>query len=815
MFQHTFKNLHTVLLVLFLFRSVTHGREYTTFVNNERNWEKQQPNGEKQIQETKENTELIVKQLRAFFENEKPYINAESVQVARENLAARQDLLLETNDSQLRLSGPSAGERQMRSYSKKGMRELHSSFSARDFGARARTENSETSFEDFGIESLPKPNDGRYGYLNEWVVHLEGGPELASSLLGDLGYRTHGQVNGFKDLYRVVRSDHPRIHKREAEHFTSQLRSHSQVVWAEQQQSKVREKRSYLDFMDPDSDRPLVRVKRRAAYQLDGSFAHQLNQLSGLKETAFEDPTWQNGYDKLFNKPETRLEQQVDVESKKRVILKRILRFPLNVRSVKKHADLSDIFNDELVDNQWYLYDTRVSTSLPRLDLGVLGAWQRNYTGQGVRVVVLDDGIDYLHDDLRENYDPNISYDFNDDDNDPYPRMTKLVVNSHGTKCAGEVAMAANNGKCGVGVAFRSSIGGIRMLDGHVSDRIEGESLSFARDKVDIVSCSWGPSDDGLTVEGPGRLASMALEKGVTEGRGGKGTIFIWASGNGGMTDDNCNADGYASSVYTTAITSASQSNKFPWYGERCASTLTSVYSSGAYSDQKIISTDLNNTCTTTFSGTSASAPLAAGIVALALEANPSLTWRDVQHLTVVSSNYDTLSNNEGWQQNALGLFFNLRFGFGLMDADKMVANAINWTRVPEKVVYSVNASQQTTDNWPLSFSGQNGAKLTFQVTGQLVQNGTFLEHVQAVLTVSTPKRGSLNILLDSPRGTRTTLLTPRDKDVSREGFLSWPFMSVHTWGEDPRGTWTLTILDSRFIFSGTKRLPDKSFLEL
>ncbi|KAA0201933.1 hypothetical protein HAZT_HAZT004776, partial [Hyalella azteca] len=291
--------------------------------------------------------------------------------------------------------------------------------------------------------------------------------------------------------------------------------------------------------------------------------------------------------------------------------------------------------------------------------------------------------------------DPTISYDFNDDDADPYPRFAADVVNSHGTKCAGEVAMAANNAKCGVGVAFRARIGGIRMLDGHISDRVEGESLSFARDAVDVVSCSWGPSDDGLTVEGPGRLATAALMKGVQEGRGGKGTIFIWASGNGGMTDDNCNADGYASSVYTAAVTSASQSNKFPWYGERCASTLTSVYSSGAYMDQKIISTDLNNTCTTTFSGTSAAAPLAAGIVALALEANGNLTWRDVQHLTVLSSNYDTLSDNEGWQQNALGFFFNLRFGFGLLDAEKMVTYALNWTTVPEKVVRSVNATQQ------------------------------------------------------------------------------------------------------------------------
>lgn len=61
---------------------------------------------------------------------------------------------------------------------------------------------------------------------------------------------------------------------------------------------------------------------------------------------------------------------------------------------------------------------------------------------------------------------------------------------------------------------------GIRMLDGDVSDRVEAESLSHARDTVDIMSCSWGPTDDGKTVEGPGILAQEALRKGVNEVRG-------------------------------------------------------------------------------------------------------------------------------------------------------------------------------------------------------------------------------------------------------------------------------------------------------
>lgn len=77
----------------------------------------------------------------------------------------------------------------------------------------------------------------------------------------------------------------------------------------------------------------------------------------------------------------------------------------------------------------------------------------------------------------------------------------------------------------------------------------------------------------------------------------------------------------YVTSIYTISIGSASQKGHAPWYSEKCPSTMAVTYSSGAYEDQMIVTTDINNTCTLSHSGTSASAPLAAGIVALALEA--------------------------------------------------------------------------------------------------------------------------------------------------------------------------------------------------
>lgn len=76
--------------------------------------------------------------------------------------------------------------------------------------------------------------------------------------------------------------------------------------------------------------------------------------------------------------------------------------------------------------------------------------------------------------------------------------------NKHGTRCAGEVAAIAFNDICGVGVAYKSKIGGVRMLDGTVNDAVEAKALGLNPDHIDIYSASWGPEDDGSTVDGPG-----------------------------------------------------------------------------------------------------------------------------------------------------------------------------------------------------------------------------------------------------------------------------------------------------------------------
>ncbi|CAH1254310.1 FURIN [Branchiostoma lanceolatum] len=441
-------------------------------------------------------------------------------------------------------------------------------------------------------------------------------------------------------------------------------------------------------------------------------------------------------------------------------------------------------FSDPEWSAMWYLHNPN------NLDMNVIPAWEKGYTGQGVVVTILDDGIERDHPDLEENYDPDASYDVNADDPDPMPRYNPSNENRHGTRCAGEVSSVANNDVCGVGIAYHSRIGGVRMLDGDVTDAVEAKSIGLRPEHIDVYSASWGPDDDGRTVDGPASLAKAAFETGIREGRGGKGSIFVWASGNGGRDEDSCNCDGYTNSIYTMSVSSASERGNIPWYLEKCSSTLATTYSSGSGAERQIVSTDLRHRCTESHTGTSASAPLAAAIVALTLEANPNLSWRDLQHIVVRTARPDNLHADD-FTTNAAGYKVSHAFGFGLMDAGAMVNLAERWQNVPPQRVCSVPGM-----NRPTSIPASNRLVLHKTTDGCKDTNKevTRLEHVQARLTITTMRRGELQIYLISPSGTRSTLLDHRSRDDSASGFNGWEFMTTHTWDENPEGTWTLEI---------------------
>uniref|UniRef100_A0A7N9AWV1 Proprotein convertase subtilisin/kexin type 5a n=1 Tax=Mastacembelus armatus TaxID=205130 RepID=A0A7N9AWV1_9TELE len=219
--------------------------------------------------------------------------------------------------------------------------------------------------------------------------------------------------------------------------------------------------------------------------------------------------------------------------------------------------------------------------------MNIAVAWKRGYTGKGVVVSVLDDGIEREHPDLKPNYDPLASYDVNGQDQDPSPNYSNNADNYHGTQCAGMVSATENNSQCTVGVSFYARIGGIRMLDGDVTDIVEAQSLSFSPQYIDIYLASWGPEDDGATVDGPGPLARLALQNGIRTGRRGRGSVFVWASGNGGQRGDHCSCDGYSSSIYTISISSSTWRGHQPDYLEQCTSILAAAYTGGETEDTR------------------------------------------------------------------------------------------------------------------------------------------------------------------------------------------------------------------------------------
>uniref|UniRef100_A0A674DRX4 Proprotein convertase subtilisin/kexin type 5b n=1 Tax=Salmo trutta TaxID=8032 RepID=A0A674DRX4_SALTR len=453
----------------------------------------------------------------------------------------------------------------------------------------------------------------------------------------------------------------------------------------------------------------------------------------------------------------------------------------------------SIFFNDAKWSSMWYIHcndDIHNCQS----DMNIVGAWKRGYTGKDVVVTILDDGIERNHPDLIQNYDNQASYDVNGNDMDPMPRYDASNENKHGTRCAGEVAASANNSHCTVGIAYNARIGGVRMLDGDVTDMVEAKSLSLQPQHIDIYSASWGPDDDGKTVDGPASLARQAFENGIRMGRKGRGSIFVWASGNGGRSRDHCSCDGYTNSIYTISISSTAESGRKPWYLEECSSTLTTTYSSGENYDRKIITTDLRQRCTDSHTGTSASAPMAAGIIALALEANPLLSWRDVQHIIVKTSRAGHL-NAPDWKTNAAGYNVSHLYGFGLMDAEAMVKEAERWKQVPAQHICVESADRQIRTIRP-----EHLVRSVYKATGcidNFNHHVIYLEHVVVRITITHPRRGDLSINLTSPSGTKSQLLANRLFDHSMEGFKNWEFMTTHCWGEKAAGDWILEIHDS------------------
>jgi kexin len=169
------------------------------------------------------------------------------------------------------------------------------------------------------------------------------------------------------------------------------------------------------------------------------------------------------------------------------------------------------------------------------------------------------------------------------------------------------------------------------------------------------------------------------------DGRGAAASIS-GPGGNGGDSDDNSNYDGYANSLYVIAVAASTNQGVSAWYSEPGANILVNSPSNGGTlgitTTDRTGSTGYSSTeYTSDFGGTSSATPLAAGIVALMLQANPDLTWRDVRAILALTARQNDPSS-PGWTTNGAGRPIHYHYGFGRVDAQAAVSAALSWTNL-------------------------------------------------------------------------------------------------------------------------------------
>lgn len=257
---------------------------------------------------------------------------------------------------------------------------------------------------------------------------------------------------------------------------------------------------------------------------------------------------------------------------------------------------------DPLFPEQWHI----VNEEFPEHMVNAAPVWDMGITGEGIISCMVDDGLDYESDDLAANFVSTLnrfpqiltaneiekyaegSYDFNDHVDLPKPVLSD---DHHGTRCAGQIA-AVKNGVCGVGIAYGSRVAGVRILSGPITDVDEASALNYDFQNTSIYSCSWGPPDDGRSMDAPSLLIQQAMLNGVQNGRGGKGSVFVFASGNGAAAGDQCNFDGYTNSIYSVTVSAIDYKGDRPYYSEGCAANMVSTYSSGSNWQKHIVCCD-------------------------------------------------------------------------------------------------------------------------------------------------------------------------------------------------------------------------------
>lgn len=466
---------------------------------------------------------------------------------------------------------------------------------------------------------------------------------------------------------------------------------------------------------------------------------------------------------------------------------------------------------DPLFSHQWHLLNTGQQGGTNGEDAAVTAAWTAGFDGTGVRIAIVDDGLEIGHEDLFLNCPPGESHNYLNGTTDP-------TGGAHGTSCGGVAAAVGGNDVGLRGAAPEAFLVGYNLLQSLTSSN---EANAMTRDMADnwISSNSWG-APDGLGVPQPSRSTwRSAVTSGLQNGRDGLGLIYLWAAGNGGLAGgdpgDNSNYDGQANYYGVIAVGAVGDDGVKASYSEDGANLLVCAPSMGR-ANHGISTVDrtagdgynaggppdfVDPDYTNTFNGTSSATPLAAGVVALMLDANPALTWRDVR-LVLARSARKNHPGDAGWLTNGAGLLFNHKYGFGVVDAQAAVNLAQTWTNVGPLLTHLTPT--QTVNMAIPDADPVTGVSSDITIAGSGINA---IEHVEIIFDADNHTYvGDLLVFLESPSGSFSVLSVPHNITPPNVPYNNWVFGSNVHLDEPADGTWTLTVRDVLLGDTGTFR---------
>ncbi|MEE2933475.1 MAG: tandem-95 repeat protein, partial [Pseudomonadota bacterium] len=427
-------------------------------------------------------------------------------------------------------------------------------------------------------------------------------------------------------------------------------------------------------------------------------------------------------------------------------------------------VEVNALPNDPLFGQQWH-----------HSALNVVDVWN-DYTGRGVSVGINDTGVEHTHPDLNDNYDTSIDYDFSNRDNDAYPE----TYDNHGTAVAGMVAAEANNGIGVVGVAHGATIAGYRWL-------------GFYDTPTDISNNSWGPSPSwaffSLSQGGYWRNYENQIVDAVTNHRDGLGQVITFSAGNSRSIDARPEYNAVSGNRRVITVGATDSGGRDAYFTSRGSSVLVTAPGRNVLTTDRVGSMGYTSSDYVTINGTSFSAPATAGVVALMLEANPDLGYRDVQEILAYSAvKNDPYDNTWDWNNakdwNGGGLHISLENGMGLVDARAAVRLAETW----QEQSVSSNEIHRFNYSGGLSFADASAISDTVNFT-----NSVDIENVEIFVNLSSTRLSDLRITVTSPDGTSSEIMGR--PDTSKSG-LQHRFTSRQFWGETGIGDWTISISD-------------------